>query len=106
MGPFTAVRVAAASPTPAQLAAYAGSYASAELGVTFAVTLRGDTLRLEAPHEDPHALLPLDADGFNSPTAGVQVTFTRDRRGRVDGFEVFAGRVMHLRFDRVPPSGR
>ena len=25
---------------------------------------------------------------------------TRDRRGQVNGFELFAGRVLHLRFDR------
>jgi len=31
----------------------------------------------------------------------VQITFARDRRGHVDAFEVFAGRVLHLRFERV-----
>jgi len=101
VGAFTVVRVAAAAPAPAQLAAYAGRYASAELGVSYAVTLRADTLWLASPRGDPHALVPLDADGFNAPDAGVQLTFTRDRRGTVDGFEVFAGRVLHLRFDRV-----
>ena len=101
VGRFTAVRVAAASPTPAQLAAYVGAYTSPELGVTHQIVLRADTLRLEAPGEDPQALVPMDADGFRSRNGGVQITFTRDRRGRVDGFEVFAGRVQHLRFERT-----
>ncbi len=99
-GAFTAVRVTAAAPTPAQLAAYAGSYGSAELGVRYTVVVRADTLRLEGLRDEPQTLLPMDADGFRTPTGAAQVTFTRDRRGRVDGFEVFAGRVLHLRFDR------
>ena len=100
VGPFTAVRVAAVTPTAAQLGAYVGAYTSPELGVTHAVALRGDTLRLEVPGEDTQPLVPMDADGFRSLGGGVQITFTRDRRGQVDGFEVFAGRVLRLRFDR------
>ncbi len=99
-GAFMAVRVPAAAPTAAQLAAYVGRYTSAELGVTYTVTLRADTLRVASPREEPTGLAPLDADGFNAPGVGAQVTFTRDRRGAVDGFEMFAGRVLHLRFDR------
>jgi hypothetical protein len=83
-----------------------GSCTSAELGVTHAIALRADTLRLEVPGEDAQALLPMVADGFRSTGGGVQITFTRDRRGQVDGFEVFAGRVLHLRFDRVNPARR
>ena len=33
-------------------------------------------------------------------------TFTRDRRGQVNGLEMFAGRVLHLRFDKVVPARR
>jgi CubicO group peptidase (beta-lactamase class C family) len=100
VGAFTAVQVAAATPTPAQLGAYVGAYTSPELGVTHAIAMRGDTLRLEVPGEDTQPLVPMDADGFRSRGGGVQLTFTRNRRGHVDGFEVFAGRVLHLRFDR------
>jgi len=106
VGPFTAVQVAAAIPTPAQLAAYVGAYTSPELGVTHSIALRRDTLRLEVPGEDAQALVPMDADGFRSLGGGVQLTFTRDRRDQVDGFEVFAGRVLHLRFDRVAGGRR
>jgi CubicO group peptidase (beta-lactamase class C family) len=106
VGAFTWVIVPPATPTPAQLGAYVGAYTSPELGVTHAVALRGDTLRLEVPGEDAQPLLPMDADGFRSSGGGVQLTFTRDRRGQVDGFEVFAGRVLHLRFDRVSAARR
>jgi hypothetical protein len=100
------VRVPAATPSLAQLATYVGAYASPELGVTHAIALRGDTLRLEVPGEDAQPLVPMDPDGFRSSGGGVQLTFTRDRRGQVDGFEVFAGRVLHLRFDRVAATRR
>jgi len=106
VGPFTAVQVAAATPTPAQLGAYVGAYASPELGVTHTLALRGDTLRLEVPGEDTQPLVSMDTDGFRSLGGGVQITFTRDRRGQVDGFEVIAGRGLHLRFDRVAAPRR
>ena len=106
VGPFGAVQVPSATPTPAQLAAYAGTYASPELGVTNAVLVRADTLRLAVPGADTLTLVPLDADGFRALEGGTQLTFTRDRRRRVNGFEVFAGRVLHLRFDRVAGAAR
>jgi CubicO group peptidase (beta-lactamase class C family) len=106
VGPFTAVQVPVATPTPAQLAALAGDYRSAELEVVYHILARGDTLSLQAFAEPPERLAPMDADGFSAPDSGIQLTFTRDRRGQVDGFEVFAGRVLHLRFDRMAGGRR
>jgi len=41
---------------------------------------------------------PAGDDLFN---AGQRYQFTRDDRGRVDGFELTRGRVRNLRFERV-----
>jgi CubicO group peptidase (beta-lactamase class C family) len=101
VGAFSAVQVPAATPTTAQLAALAGAYRSPELDATYHVLARGDTLSIQAVDGSPARLVPLDADGFDVPDYGLQLTFTRDRRGAVDGFEVFAGRVLHLRFERL-----
>ena len=87
-------------PAGAALAAYAGEYRSPELGVTLRLAVRGDTLRLEQGWQDAIPLRPLYQDGFYAGGAGL-VRFERDRRGRVSGLVLWAGRVRHLRFERV-----
>jgi CubicO group peptidase (beta-lactamase class C family) len=87
-------------PDAAALPAYAGEYRSPELGTTLRLTVRGDTLRLEQGWQDAIPFRPLYQDGFFAGGAGL-VRFERDRRGRVSGFVLWAGRVRHLRFDRV-----
>jgi CubicO group peptidase (beta-lactamase class C family) len=88
-------------PDPAALAAYAGEYRSSELGATLRLGVRADTLRLEQGWQDAIPLRPLYQDGFYAGGAGL-IRFERDRRGRVSGFVLWAGRVRHLRFERVP----
>jgi CubicO group peptidase (beta-lactamase class C family) len=90
--------VPAASPAPAALAAYAGSYWSGELETRYRVEVRDGALVVRQPLEDPVALSPTFADGFTSP-AGT-VIFTRDRAGKVTGFGIWAGRIRNVRFDR------
>jgi hypothetical protein len=46
-------------------------------------------------------MAPLDRDTFRADEYVVQ--FARGPEGRVDGFTVYAGRVWHLRFDRLAP---
>jgi hypothetical protein len=48
-------------------------------------------------------MTPRAVDRF---TAGnLQVTFTRDSAGRIDGFTASTGRTQRVRFDRTP-TGR
>lgn len=81
------------------LAAYAGTYRSPELGATFTLVARGDSLLLDQGWRGTTPLRPLFRDGFG--LEGQRLRFTRDSRGRITGFVAWAGRVRHLRFDRV-----
>ena len=82
-----------------QLAEYAGAYASDELEVTYGIFVRDGRLFARLRWLEPQALRPAYADAFEDDS-GDLVRFTRDGAGRVDGFNVNAGRVRHLRFDR------
>jgi CubicO group peptidase (beta-lactamase class C family) len=91
--------VSPATPTAAELAAYAGSYWSEELELRVTVSVRDSTLKLMRRPADEARLLPTFRDGFVSPQVGT-VIFTRDARGVVNGFGVWAGRVRNVRFAR------
>ena len=103
--PTSWVAAPPASPTPAELADYAGTYSSDELDVKYEVWVSDAKLRLRHRPEPAVALGPAYADAFDFGEGRV-IRFTRDERGRVDGLEIFAGRVRHLRFARLTaPAG-
>ena len=87
-------------PDAAALAALAGEYRSPELDARLRIELARDTLRLDRGWQASIPLTPLYQDGFVAGGAG-NIRFVRDRRGRVTGFVLWAGRVRHLRFERV-----
>jgi CubicO group peptidase (beta-lactamase class C family) len=87
-------------PDAATLAGYAGDYQSPELDVTYHLVVRSDTLRIARGWQPPIALRPLYKDGFVAGEQGL-IRFLRDGRARVTGFVLWAGRVRHLRFERV-----
>lgn len=94
---LAARRVKEAVMPPEVLDGYAGDYSSDELGVIYTVLLREGKLYLRHPKGE-ELLRPAFVDAFESGLGSV--TFTRDRRHRVDGFLVDTGRVRHLRFAR------
>ena len=96
--------VAAVSPTAGQLAAYAGSYWSDELETRFRVVVRDGGLVVQQRLGEETKLTPTFADGFTSPSGAV--IFTRDRRGRVNGFGIWAGRIRDVRFAREDRGAR
>jgi CubicO group peptidase (beta-lactamase class C family) len=79
---------------------YLGRYRSPELEVTVEIAQQNGRLTLRRRPEGTVPLTPIYADGFGGP--GGTFRFDRDRRGRVTGFRVFAGRVRALEFERVP----
>lgn len=90
-------REPAFAPTPAQLAAYAGDYVCEELGnLAYTVYLEGDALKVRARPAQRITLAPAFPDGFTE--GGNTLRFTRDAKGQVEGFRVYAGRVRNLRF--------
>ena len=88
-----------AAPSLAELQAYAGTYRSEELDVPYIVWVESDKLMIRHRPEPAVTLGPLYADAFDFGQGRV-VRFTHDQSGRVDAFEVYAGRVRHLRFDK------
>ncbi len=94
-------RVDAPDATATALAAFAGAYRSRELDVAFDLVLRDGALLIDQGWRGTAPLRPLYRDGFTLP-GGEIIRFTRDARGRITGFVVWAGRVRHLRFDRLP----
>jgi CubicO group peptidase (beta-lactamase class C family) len=97
------VRVERPRPDSAALAALAGTYRSPELDARVRLFVTRDTLRLDRGWDRPVSLIPLYRDGFSVGDAGI-FRFERDRRGRVTGLVLWAGRVRHLRFDRLNGS--
>ncbi|MGH7560458.1 MAG: serine hydrolase domain-containing protein [Gemmatimonadales bacterium] len=89
--------------SPAELAAYAGTYRSSELGAELRLAVERDTLRLLRGWRTSQALVPVYRDGFALP-GQEYLRFTRGRGGRPDGFVLWAGRVRNLRFERVPEA--
>jgi len=97
------VRVERPRPDSAALAALAGIYRSSELDARVRLFVTRDTLRLDRGWDRPVSLIPLYRDGFSVGDTGI-FRFERDRRGRVTGLVLWAGRVRHLRFDRLNGS--
>ncbi len=91
--------VATATPTAAQLVAYAGTYYSEELEVVCKVTVRDGKLSLGRWPEPERTGEPTFADGFRF-AGGWHATFTRDASGRVTGCELTNGRCRRVRFER------
>ncbi len=89
------------APLPS-VASYAGRYRSPELDAVATLAVRGDTLVMDQGWRGTVALKPLFRDGFVMP-GGERLRFTRDARGRLTGYTMWAGRVRHLRFDRIQP---
>jgi hypothetical protein len=83
----------------AKLAEYAGHYRSDEVDVTHTWKVEKGQLAVYAGYRRLGVLEPSYQDGFTR--GGSVIDVVRDRKGRITGFLVEAGRVRHLRFTRV-----
>ncbi|GLC25764.1 serine hydrolase domain-containing protein [Roseisolibacter agri] len=95
--PVTWRRTTIVQPTAAQLAEYAGTYHSEELGATYTVTVRDTALVLKTRWGSDDVLRPAYADAFAGP---YLAQFTRTR-GKVDGMLLSTGRVRKVAFVRT-----
>lgn len=91
-------RVAAWTPTAAELSALVGDYASAEAEASFSAAVEGTGLVLR---QRPDRAIPLTPvyDGTFSGSLGT-VRFVRDGGGRATALTVSQERVWQIRFDR------
>jgi CubicO group peptidase (beta-lactamase class C family) len=94
---LTFERVQEASPTTRELAAYAGTYWSEEVGAEYRLDVKDGALTLHRRRSEPVVLAPTYTDAFSA--RGVLYRFTRTR-GRVTEMLVDAGRIRSLRFVR------
>jgi CubicO group peptidase (beta-lactamase class C family) len=88
------------TPTPNDLAALAGTYASDEAATTLTIAHESGKLFLRQRPSLSFELRPAYRDVFEIPTGDV-VRFLRDERGGVTEISLFLGRVRDLRFRRL-----
>lgn len=94
----TLVRAPELSPlTPSQLKEYAGEYYSAELLTTYRVMVEEDRLTVRHRY-DPQELKAMAPDKFVAGSMNIE--FFKDKRGKVAGFSLSAGRVRNIQFIR------
>lgn len=87
------------APKPADLEAYAGTYHSDEIDMTYTIAVEKDRLVVKFRPAQRLELTPVYPEAFEARTSVIR--FTRDASGAVDGFQIYAGRVRHLRFNRI-----
>ena len=89
------------APAPAELAAYAGTFYSEELDMTFKLSVEKDqlVLRTRRQHE-PVPLEPAFANAFRFPGGGPLLLFTRTGK-KVTGFSMGNARARNLAFTRT-----
>jgi CubicO group peptidase (beta-lactamase class C family) len=97
---FNGEKIEPVSFTGAALAAYAGTYKSAELDATYKLSVENAGLILRNGWNSPQKLEPIVPGEFEGGNLGTLV-FERDASGRVSGLSVFAGRIRDLRFQKV-----
>ncbi|MBO6575469.1 MAG: beta-lactamase family protein [Rhodothermales bacterium] len=91
-------RVERFEPDEGEMDTFEGSYHSPEAEVTYRVVREDARLMMLDRYGNSGVMTPLYTDAFRSRLGTV--VFTRDGRGRIDGFRASQGRVWSLRFDR------
>jgi CubicO group peptidase (beta-lactamase class C family) len=88
------------TPAPGTLRDFTGTFYSEEVDVTYTLFVNDGKLHLRIGKWSEMPLEPAFREAFSMPFG--QLVFTRDAAGRVNSFNVQAGRVRDLRFTRRP----
>lgn len=102
--PQTLEGVETFAPTPAQLSEFAGTYRSDEMDALYRFVIEKGALVLKRLRSSPARLEPALTDVFTGQPGTVR--FLRDKRGKVTGFVINAGRVRNVRFWKDEGTGR
>ena len=94
------------APAAVRFSDYTGRYASDELDVVLTMVVRDGQLVVKRRPNDDIALKPAYLDGFQGTSGLTSVRFSRDGKGTVTGFSIFAGRVLDVRFKRLKERTR
>jgi len=95
----TFIRADTAAVDSTRLGEYAGDYRSDEAEVTQTWKVEKGKLVAYAAYRQLGVLEPTYKDGFTR--SGAVIDMVRDKKGRITGFVLQAGRVRNLRFTRV-----
>jgi hypothetical protein len=87
-------------PTPAQFQEFAGAYRSDEIEPVYRISAEEGALVLRRLKKDPDRFRPAVADVFQGPAGSLH--FERNPGGRVSGFQLNAGRILHVQFRKTP----
>ena len=90
-------------PTTVALRDFAGEFRSADADANWTLRVAGDSLRVTRRTGQSDALVAKYRDAFTVPNQGWLVTFRRDARRRVTGFEVRTTRMRAMGFARSTP---
>jgi len=82
--------------TPAQLKEYAGEYYNDELPVTYKLAVEKGSLLFKHKNAPKGALKAMDRDKFT--TRRFNIEFVRDKKKRIKGFVLGAGRAANIEF--------
>jgi hypothetical protein len=82
--------------TSAQLKEYAGEYYNDELPVTYKLALEKESLFFKHKNAPKGALKVMDRDKFTVDWFNIE--FVRDKRKRIKGFVLGAGRAANIEF--------
>lgn len=96
------------TPASTALSSFAGRFRSTDAEAVWMLQLRGDSLRVLRRPGQSEVLVPVYRDAFQAPDQGWLLTFRRDGRNRVAGFDVRMTRMRAMPFVRVPaePAAR
>lgn len=82
--------------TPSQLKEYAGDYYNDELPVTYKLAVEKGSLFFKHKNAPKGVLKAMDRDKFT--TRWFNIEFVRDKRKRIKGFVLGAGRAANIEF--------
>jgi hypothetical protein len=100
-GPFfEGMRIEEPKLSEAELAAYAGTYKSGEIGATYTLSVRDGKLTLRNGWAPEVTLAPLTEDEFDSDALG-RLVFHRDANHRINGFGLYSGSVRNVGFEKA-----
>jgi CubicO group peptidase (beta-lactamase class C family) len=97
---LVANKLAAISVAERELADYAGTYESTELGATYQLGVDAGQLTLRNRWNPKLTLAPLVRDEFDTGGIGTLV-FRRDANGRITGLGLFDDRIRNVVFDKI-----
>jgi hypothetical protein len=82
----------------AELEEYKGDFYSSELDTKYNVSIKDFSLQIKIPRNEEMKLSPLLKDVF---TSNFTIRFQRNKKNKIEGFYLSAGRVRNLYFEKM-----